>query len=498
MTVADIFNLVDLPKDISVKTEILAGLTVALALIPEALAFSMIAGVSPSVGLYSAFVMGLLTSILGGRPAMISGATGAVAVGLAALTKNHGVEYIFVAAIFSGAIQVSFGAFNMAKVIRFVSFPVMIGFVNGLAVILFLSQLSNFSFDITGHARWLTGSPLFVMTGLVAATMAIIVLLPRITKKFPAPLLAIVSIFLIVKFLGISTATVRDIAPVHGGLPSFHIANVPISFETLKIILPYSIVMAGVGLIESLLTLKLIDKITGTRGKSNKEAIAQGLANIISGLFGGMGGCAMTGQSLLNMSAGGRSSLSGIVAAAFLLFFIVYAAPLVEAVPIAALTGVMIMISISTFNWQGLNAFRNARPDLIISLLVSLIAIFSNNLAMAVLVGSVISAFIFTSVNSNRFSVSIHSDGIHTKYYNVYGNLFYASVSTFDEAFNVLNDPAIVVIDFKDGRIGDTSGVETLKDLVLRYNEHRKKIQLRNVNVESQALLRGQFLEIVS
>lgn len=344
-------HLFDFKQKVDYKIEILAGLTVALALIPEAVAFSMIAGLPPLVGLYAAFVLGLVTAILGGRPGMISGATGAIAVVIVALAKTHGIEYVFATVVLAGIIQIVVGVLKLGKLIRLVPHPVMFGFVNGLAVIIFLSQLDQFKTVVDGETVWLSGQPFYLMLGLVGLTIAIMVLLPRLTKAVPSSLVAIIVIFLIVVGFNIDTKTVGDIASISGGFPPFHIPDVPFAFETLKIIFPYAAIMAGVGLIESLLTLNLIDEITETRGRSNKECVAQGSANILSGFFFGMGGCAMIGQSLINVSAGARARLSGIVAAVMLLVFIMFGAPLIEKVPMAALTGVMIMVAVGTFEW---------------------------------------------------------------------------------------------------------------------------------------------------
>jgi sulfate permease, SulP family len=381
-----LINLFEGTRDINYKTEILSGLTVAMALIPEAVAFALIAGLSPLTGLYAAFMMGLVTSILGGRPGMISGATGAVAVVLVALAQQYGVEYVFAAVILAGVLQVITGALRMGKLMRLVPHPVIFGFVNGLAIIIFMSQLAQFK-DPSG--AWLTGSEMFIFLGFVLLTMVIIWGLPKITKAVPASLMAILSVFGIVAAFGIETRTVGDIASIAGGFPPFHIPSVPFSIETLVIIFPYAAIMAGVGLIESLLTLNIIDEITETRGRGNKEAAAQGIANILSGLFSGMGGCAMIGQSLINISAGARARLSGIVASVMLLVFIMFGAGLIEQMPMAALTGLMIMVSVGTFEWASLRTF-NKMPtsDLFVMVVVTLITAVLHNLAVAVLVGT--------------------------------------------------------------------------------------------------------------
>ena len=325
-----------------------------MALVPEAVAFALIAGLSPLTGLYAAFMMGIVTSIFGGRPGMISGATGAVAVVIVVLAKSHGIEYIFATVVLAGIIQMSAGFLKLGKLIRLVPHSVIFGFVNGLAIIIFMSQLTQFK-DVSGN--WLTGSPLYILLGLVFLTMAIIFGLPKLTKAIPASLTAILVVFGIVAFFGIDTKTVGDIASIQGGFPPFHIPSVPFNLETLMLIFPYAAIVAGVGLIESLLTLNIIDEITETRGRGNKEAVAQGAANILSGLFSGMGGCAMIGQSLINVSNGARARMSGIVAAVMLLVFVMFGSGLIEKVPMAALTGLMIMVAIGTFEWASLKTF---------------------------------------------------------------------------------------------------------------------------------------------
>lgn len=396
-------RLFDFSQKVNYKTEILSGLTVAIALVPEAVAFALIAGLSPLVGLYAAFVMGLVTSVLGGRPGMISGATGAVAIVIVSLVKSHGVEYIFATVILAGIIQISAGALRLGKLMRLVPLPVVYGFVNGLAIIIFMAQLDQFK-DTSGN--WLTGSTLYIILGLVVLTMLIIWGLPKITKAIPASLVAILVVFALVLIFGIDTKTVGDIASIQGGFPPFHIPEIPFTWETLTIILPYAAMVASVGLIESLLTLELIDEITETRGRTNKEAVAQGIANITSGFFSGMGGCAMIGQSLINISNGARARLSGIVASVGLLMFIMFGASLVERLPMAALTGLMIMVSIGTFEWVSVKIL-NKYPisDIIIMGVVMLITLLFDDLALAVLVGVVIAALVFAWDSENELEL---------------------------------------------------------------------------------------------
>lgn len=422
-------RLFDFKQKVDYKIEILAGLTVALALIPEAVAFSMIAGLPPLVGLYAAFVLGLVTAVFGGRPGMISGATGAIAVVIVALAKTHGIEYVFATVVLAGVIQILVGVLRLGKLIRLVPHPVMFGFVNGLAVIIFMSQLDQFKMKVGDEMVWLTGQPLYLMLGLVALTIAIMVLLPRLTKAVPASLVAIIVVFVLVVGFGLETKTVGDIASIKGGFPPFHIPGVPFTLETLSIIFPYAAIMAGVGLIESLLTLNLIDEITETRGRGNKECVAQGGANILSGFFYGMGGCAMLGQSLINISAGARARLSGIVAAVMLLVFIMFGAPLIEKVPMAALTGVMIMVAVGTFEWISIRMIgKMPKHDIFVGILVAVVTVLLHNLALAVLIGVVISALVFAWESAKRIRARKYIDEQGTKHYEIYGPLFFGSI----------------------------------------------------------------------
>lgn len=485
-------QLFDFSQKVDYKIEILAGLTVALALIPEAVAFSLIAGVPPLVGLYAAFVMGLITSIFGGRPGMISGATGAVAVVIAALAYSHGVEYIFATAILAGLIQIVVGILKLGKLIRLVPHPVMYGFVNGLAIIIFMAQLDQFKVARDGAWTWMTGTTLYLMLGLVILTMVIMWLLPRLTKAVPSSLVAIVVVFLIVIGFNVDTKTVGDIASIKGGFPPFNIPAVPFTLETLQIIFPYAAIMAGVGLIESLLTLNLIDEITETRGCGNKECIAQGGANMLSGLFSGMGGCAMIGQSLINISAGARARLSGIVAAVMLLVFIMVGAPLIEKVPMAALTGVMIMVSIGTFEWASFRIINKMpRHDILVGILVAAVTVLLHNLALAVLIGVVISALVFAWESAKRIRARKSIDENGVKHYEIYGPLFFGSVATFNKKFDVLNDPDEIVIDFKESRVADMSGIEALNKLTERYKKVNKKLHLKHLSEDCRRLLKN-------
>jgi SulP family sulfate permease len=486
-----IFNLFDFSQKVDYKLEVMAGLTVALALIPEAVAFAMIANLSPLTGLYAAFVMGLVTAIFGGRPGMISGATGAVAVVIVGLSISHGPEYIFATVVLAGLIQILAGVLRLGKLIRLVPHSVIFGFVNGLAIIIFMSQLDQFkTANADGELVWMTGEPLYTLLGLVAITIAIIVGLPKLTKAVPANLVAILTVFALVAFLGIETKTVGDMASISGGFPPFHIPMVPLSWETLALIFPYAAIMAGVGLIESLLTLNIVDEITETRGRGNKECVAQGTANVLSGFFSGMGGCAMLGQSLINVSSGARARLSGIVAAVSLLIFIMFAADIIELLPMAALTGLMIMVAVGTFEWASLKTFRRMpKSDVLVMVLVTLVTILLHNLALAVLVGVIISALVFAWDNAKRIRARKRTDEDGIKHYELYGPLFFGSVQAFNEKFDVLNDPNEVIIDFSESRIVDMSGIEAVNKLTERYAKQGKKLHLRHLSEDCRRLL---------
>ena len=480
-------HLFDFQQKVNYKTEVLSGITVALALIPEAVAFSLIAGLSPLTGLYASFVVGLITSIFGGRPGMISGATGAIAVVIIALAKTHGVEYVFAAVVLAGVIQFLAGLLKLGKLMRLVPHPVIFGFVNGLAIIIFLSQLEQFK-DASGN--WLTGESLYLVLGLVLLTMLIIWGLPKLTKVIPASLVAILVVFGIVVAFGFETKTVGDIASIKGGFPPFNIPDIEHTWETFMLVLPYSAIVAGVGLIESLLTLNIIDEITETRGKSNKEAIAQGLGNIFSGFFSGMGGCAMLGQSLINVSNGARARLSGIVAAVMLLAFVLFGSGLIEQLPMAALTGLMIMVAIGTFEWASLRTFNKfPTSDIVVMVLVAFVTVYLHNLALAVIVGVIIAALVFAWENSKRIRARKYVDGDGVKHYEIFGPLFFGSTAVFDSKFDVLNDPDEIMIDFSESRVADMSAVEVLNKLTERYHKYGKKVYIRNLSSSSHKKL---------
>jgi len=497
-------NLFDLKQKVNYKSEVLSGLTVAMALIPEAVAFALIAGLSPLTGLYAAFIMGIVTAIFGGRPGMISGATGAIAVvffGLVTslkqinplITTDEITQYIFATVILAGLIQIIAGFLRLGKFMRLVPQPVIFGFVNGLAIVIFLSQLGQFTTDSTNpNAPWMQGNELLLFSGLVFLAMLIIWGLPKITKVIPAALTAILVIFALVYFFDISTTTVGDIASIEGGFPPLSIPNLPLNWETFKLILPYSAIVAGVGLIESLLTLNIIDEITQTRGRGNKEAVAQGTANILSGFLSGMGGCAMIGQSLINISSGARARLSGIVAAIMLLVFIMFGSSLIEKLPMAALTGLMIMVSVGTFEWASFRTFnRMPKSDVFVMLAVTVITVLLHNLALAVLLGVVISALVFSWDNAKRIRARKFVDEKGVKHYEIYGPLFFGSIGVFNEKFDVTNDPHEVIIDFAESRVVDMSAIEALNKVTERYKIAGKKIQLKHLSKDCSRLLKN-------
>ncbi len=487
-----VLNLFDFKQKIDYKVEILAGLTVAMTMIPESLSFAILAGFPPLVGLYAAFIMGLVTSIFGGRPGLVSGGAGATVVVLIALMQSHGLEYVFAAVALAGVIQILIGVFKFGKFIRLVPQPVMYGFVNGLAIIIFMAQFEQFKTISNGQIGWLTGEPLIIMAGLVALTIAIVVFFPKITKAIPPSLVAIVVVFLIVLGFGIHTKTVSDIASVSGGFPPFHIPNIPFNFKTLEIIAPYGFIMAGVGLTEGLLTLNLVDEITGTRGNGNRECVAQGSANILNGFFFGMGGCPMIAQTLVNLSAGARARLSGIIAAITILLIILFGAPIIGLVPMAALTGVMIMVAVGTFEWISLRIINKMpKQDVFIGVLVAAITIWLHNLALAVLIGVIISALVFAWESAKRIRARKYIDDNGIKHYEIYGPLFFASVAAFHEKFDVLSDPQEVIIDFSESKVVDMSGIDALNKLTERYKNAGKILHLRHLSEDCRQLLKN-------
>ena len=482
-----------------VKNEILSGLTVALALVPEAVAFSFVAGVDPLVGLYAAFMVGLLAAIFGGRPGMISGATGAMAVVMVALVAEHGIEYLFAAVVLTGLFQMGAGVLRLGKFIRIVPYPVMLGFVNGLAIVIFLAQLQHFQVTTPeGAKEWLSGDALLIFSGLVVLTLFIVYFLPKVTASFPAALAAIIAVTLLVMGLNLDTTTVGDLASIKGGLPSFHIPAVPFTFETLLVILPYSFILAAVGLIESLLTMSLIDEVTNTRGRGNRECVGQGIANTVTGLFGGMGGCAMIGQSMINVNSGGRERLSGIAAALFLLMFILVASPLIERIPMAALVGVMFMVVLATFEWSSLRIMgKIPATDAFVLITVSAVTVLTD-LAIAVVVGVIISALVFAWEHAKHINIKTYDDEKGSRVHELNGPLFFGSVKNFLELFNPADEPDDVIIEFQNSRVADHSAIEAIDTLAERYIKAGKTLHLRHLSEECRQLLKkaGSLVEV--
>lgn len=482
----------DLSQKVNYKTEILAGLTVAMTMMPESLSFAILAGFPPLAGLYAAFIMGLVTSIFGGRPGLISGGAGATVVVLIALMKSHGIEYVFGAVALAGVVQILIGVFKFGKFIRLVPQPVMYGFVNGLAVIIFMAQLEQFKTVVNGQTVWLTGQPLFIMAGLVALTIAVVLLFPKISKAVPPSLVAIIVVFAVVLGFGIQTKTVSDIASVSGGFPPFHIPNIPFTLATLEIIFPYALIMAAVGLTEGLLTLNLVDEITATRGDGNRECIAQGSANMLNGFFFGMGGCPMIAQTLVNLSAGARARLSGIIASLTILLIILFGAPIIGLLPMAALTGVMIMVAIGTFEWMSFKIINKMpKQDIVVGVLVALITIWLHNLALAVLIGVIISALVFAWESAKRIRARKYIDENGAKHYEIYGPLFFGSVAAFNEKFDVAGDPKVVIINFRESKVTDMSAIDALSKLTHRYAQAGKTLHLRYLSEDCKVLLKN-------
>jgi len=541
----------------SIKNDILSGITVALALVPESIAFSFVAGVSPLVGLYSSFFLGLITAIFGGRPGMISGATGAMAVVIVGLVSLHGVEYLFPTVILCGLFQMAIGFARLGKLIRMVPYPVMLGFVNGLAIVIGSAQLGSFkTLSADGDLVYLSGAPLVIMLGLVALTMGIIWLLPKLTRAVPSSLAAILVVTFIATAINqskgnqsdgnqsgpstlltvgdmleantvaalkndsgaVTLGDVKDPAVVagtessekptatstgmSGSLPQpffLQYAMVPMTLETLWIILPFAIVLCGVGLIESLMTLSLIDDITETRGKGNRECVGQGIANLFCGIFGGMGGCAMIGQSLINVNSGGRGRLSGATAACCLLLFVLFLAPLIEQIPMAALVGLMLMVVVGTFEWASLRMFRRMpKTDVLVMLFVTIYTVFMHDLASAVILGVILSALVFAWKQAKLIFADVKYNEFGSKIYQLHGPLYFASVSSFKEMFDVANDPDVVVVDFYYTRVYDQSGLEAINALAEKYEASGKRLHLTHLSEECRLLLRkaGDLVEV--
>lgn len=481
-----------LSKFDEIKVNLLSGLTVALAMVPEAIAFALIAHVSPLTGLYAAVLVSFITSAFGGRPGMISGATGALAVVMVALVVQHGAQYLFATIVLMGLLQILFAVAKLGKFIRMVPHPVMLGFVNGLAIVIFLAQFGHFKTTNTdGSVTWMSGEPLYIMLALIAVTMAIIYLLPKLTKAIPSTLAAIIAVSVSVIYFGLDTKTVGDLGSIGGGLPNFQIPDVPWNLETLYIIFPYALILAAVGLIETLLTLNLIDEMTDTRGRPNRESMAQGVANVVTAFFGGMGGCAMIGQSMININNGALKRLSGIATSVFLLSFILFASNWIEMIPLAALIGVMFVVAEKTFEWGTLNLFGKVpKQDLFVGLLVGAVTIIAD-LAIAVIAGVIVSALVFAWEHAKQIAVHTETDPEGKKIYLLNGTLFFASIANFQSLFNVADDPEHVVIDFKNARVVDHSAIVAIDNLATRYRAAGKKLHLKHLSNDGQELLRN-------
>ncbi len=473
-----------------IKTNILSGLTVALAMVPEAIAFALIAHVSPLTGLYAAIIVCLITAIFGGRPGMISGATGALAVVMVALVAQHGVEYLFATVILMGILQSVFAIMRLGKYIRMVPYPVMLGFVNGLAIVIFLAQFGHFKvLDSEGMKVWMTGISLYTMLGLTGLTVAIIYLFPKFTKAIPSSLASIVIISCLVIFLDLDTKTVGDLGSIAGSIPSFRIPDITYGFDTLRIIFPYAFLLACIGLIETLLTLNLIDDMTDTRGRPNKESMAQGVANIVTGFFGGMGGCAMIGQSMININNGALKRLSGIATALFLASFILFLSKWIELIPLAALIGVMFVVAEKTFEWGSLRLFgKIPKEDIFVGLLVGGVTIIAD-LAIAVILGVIVSALIFAWSHAKKIEVKTSISKKGWKTYKLNGTLFFASAKNFHELFEIKKDPKDVVIDFENSRVSDHSAIMAIDNLANKYKLAGKKLHLVHLSPDCLDIL---------
>ena len=466
-----------------VKVNLLSGLTVALAMVPEAIAFALIAQVSPLTGLYAAIIICFITAVFGGRPGMVSGATGALAVVMVSLVALHGSEYLFFTVIMMGVLQIIFALFKLGKLIRMVPYPVMLGFVNGLAVVIFIAQFNHFKvMNAEGASAWLSGPPLHAMLYLVALTVAIIYIFPKVTKAIPSTLAAIIFTTAVVFFLGIDTKTVGDLGSIAGGIPEFNFPLVPINLETFKIILPYAFLLASIGLIESLLTLNLIDDMTDSRGKPNKESMAQGIGNVVTGFFGGMGGCAMIGQSMININNGAVKRLSGIATAIFLASFVLFLSDWIEMIPLAALIGVMFVVAEKTFEWGSLRLFGKVpQKDIFVGLLVGAVTIIAD-LAIAVMLGVIVSALIYVWEHAKFIEVSTSENKQGWKIYELKGALFFASVKNFNDLFTIKDDPNEIIIDFKLSKVADHSALMAIGNLANKYKLAGKNLRLINLS----------------
>ncbi len=477
---------------INFPIEILAGLTVALALVPEAIAFAFVAGVPPLTGLYAAFIVGLITASFGGRPGMISGATGALAVVMVSLVASHGIDYLFATVVLMGTIQILAGLFKLGKFIRMVPHPVMLGFVNGLAIVIGLAQLRQFQItNNDGDTIWMYGSELIITLSLVGVTMITIWIAPKLVKKFPAPLAAIAVTTGIVLIFNLPVARVGDLATISGGIPTFYLPQVPLNWKTLEVIIPYAIILAAIGLIESLLTLNLVGDITNKRGGASQECVAQGASNVVTGFFGGMGGCAMIGQSMINVKSGGKTRISGISSSLFLLSFILFASTLIELIPLAALIGVMFMVVIGTFAWNSIHMlFKVPKSDALIIILVTTVTVIED-LAVAVVVGVIISALIYAWTTASRVQAITRASRTEkgAKVYEIEGPLFFGSTTTFNELFSPSTDPKTVIIDFQKSRVVDQSALQAIEDIADKYLKANKSVKLRHLSKDCHTLL---------
>jgi SulP family sulfate permease len=472
------------------KTNLLSGLTVALAMVPEAIAFALVAHVSPLTGLYAAILVSFITSAFGGRPGMISGAAGALAVVMVALVVQHGAQYLFAAVVLMGVLQLLFAAARLGKFIRMVPYPVMLGFVNGLALVIFIAQFGHFKEPgPDGVAQWMSGAQLWTMLALVALTIAVIYITPRVTRALPATLVGILAVSVLAGALGIETKTVGDLGSIAGGLPAFRVPDVPFNLETLRIVFPYALILAAVGLIESLLTLTLIDEMTDTRGQPNRESMAQGAANVVTGFFGGMGGCAMIGQSMINVNSGATGRLSGIATALFLLAFILFGSSWIERIPLAALIGVMFVVCEKTFEWGTFRMFgKIPRADAFVVVLVAAVTLVFD-LAIAVIAGVIVSALVFAWQHAKQIRVAISVDAKGWKVYELEGSLFFASVSGFQQLFAPKDDPQDVVIEFRRARVVDHSALQAIDALAGRYRALGKRLHLRHLSPDCREVL---------
>ncbi|MFN7250380.1 MAG: SulP family inorganic anion transporter [Anaerobacillus sp.] len=462
----------------NIKGDVLAGMVVALALIPEAIAFSIIAKVDPMVGLYASFCIAVVIAFIGGRPGMISAATGAMALVMITLVADHGLQYLLAATILTGIIQIFFGIFKLAKYMKFIPRSVMVGFVNSLAILIFMAQLQHFV-----NVTW-------VMYALVALTLAIIYILPRFTTAIPSTLVAIVAVTAIAIFGNLGVSTVGGMGALPSTLPIFLIPSIPLTFETLMIILPYSLALAIVGILESLLTAQIVDDMTDTESDKNKESRGQGIANVVTGFFGGMAGCAMIGQSVINVKSGGRGRLSCLVAGVFLMFLIIVLGSVVVQIPMAALAGVMIMVSIGTFDWNSLKTLHKIpRTDATVMVVTVLTVVLTHNLAIGVLTGVILSALFFGAKISK---VHVTSKLTHTgqkKVYYIEGQLFFVSVTDFIDSFDFKDDVKEVEIDFSSAHLWDDSAIGAIDKVEMKYEQNGITVHLTGLNNESSLLM---------